>query len=104
MSPKKKKPALEFSGEAIIEGGDIVIRVAIEALPNAVKYGSDLMAIDPPLKITNAKVFAKELVSALNEEDEDGSTPIHKLFDQGVMDAAEAGAEGCESADDDADL
>ena len=88
------------SAEAYIEGGDIWIRVPIKNLPDAVRGGVDLQAITPA-KITNARVFAKELVSALNDEDEQGTTLIHRMFDTAINDAIEAGAEGIEMVEED---
>lgn len=95
MGNKKKQHP---GGEAVIADGCIVISLPIKNLPMAVKLGSDIMAIDPPLRVTDAKALAKEMVSALNAEDEEGTTAIHRLFDQAVSDAAEQGAEGIEPA------
>lgn len=83
---------LKDSGRAVIEGGDIVIRVAISALPliaEAPMAGTDY-------KVTDAEVFAVDLVRELNREEEDGTTRIHRLFDGAIEEAIDQGAEGVE--------
>ena len=79
-----------------IEGDDIVIRIAIDTLPIAFAGGVDLGTIPPGVKITDAKAFAKEVVYVLEEEDEEGTTIIHKLFDKVMWQAVEGGCEGWE--------
>jgi hypothetical protein len=89
------------SAEAFIKGGDIVIRVPIEALPDAYRAAVDLNYIKSGFKVVDAKVFAKDVVSALNDEDEQGATPIHRMFDKAMEEAVEQGAEGVEESDED---
>lgn len=88
--------------KAEIRGGQIVISIAIDALPlilsGAVAAG-DL--IHHNFKITDAQVFAKELVGALNNENEIGTTPIHLTFDRAMVYAIEQGAEGIEEVTED---
>ena len=87
--------------EAVIEKGNIVIRVPVRCLPVAYQGGIDAGYIEPGFRITNARAFAKDLVQALNSEEEDGTTPIHRLFDAAMEDAIEQGADGVEECDDD---
>lgn len=75
---------------AKIEGDEIVIRVKIEALPCAMA-GSPLGA---EIHVTDAAVFAEEFVRALNDEDEVGTTLLHKAFDRAMANATESGCEG----------
>ena len=103
MPKKTKKTKTHDTAEAaqaVIEDGVIVIRLAVDAIPSAVRGGVDMMAIDPPFRVTNAKAFAKDVVRALNDEDEDGTTPIHRMFDAAFNEAAEWGADGIETEDD----
>jgi hypothetical protein len=93
MARKQKRTA-----EAFIEKGEIVIRIAIDVLPSAYQAGIDIGAIEPGFKITNARKFAPEVVRALNDEDEEGTTPIHRLFDAACEEAIEQGAEGVEES------
>jgi hypothetical protein len=92
---------LKKSGQALIEGDEIVIRVAIEALPTIV----DASPLAPAeFSVTDAVTFAAELVKELNREEEDGTTPIHRMFDVVILEAIEQGADGVEDYSDPEDL
>lgn len=88
--------------EAVIENAKlpslacIVIRLPLEMIPFAYLGAVDVGNVAPGWKVTNARAFAKEVVHALNDEDEDGTTPIHRLFDAAFEEAIEQGAEGVE--------
>lgn len=86
--------------EAKIEGEDIVIRVAVSALPQVVEGAWTAGYMETRFKVTDAPTFAKELVSELNAESEDGTTAIHKMFDACINEAIEQGAEGIEEHED----
>lgn len=47
-----------------------------------------------PFKIVDKDIFIKELISSLNSEEEDGSTLIHRAFDEAANNAFEDGACG----------
>jgi hypothetical protein len=89
---------IKHSGKAVIEDGSIVIRVAIEALPTIIEGVGALWNSEgnPGFKITNVEEFAADLVRALNNEEEDGTTPIHTMVDAAIFDAIEQGALGVE--------
>ena len=87
---------IKHSGEAVIEDGSIVIRVALSALPMVVESSWASGALDTRFKITNVEEFAADLVTELNSEAEDGTTMIHQLFDKGINEALEQGARGIE--------
>lgn len=78
-------------GRAEIEDGNIVIRVAIECLPAIVNGGPHSDTIE----ITNAEEFARDLLRELQSESEDGTTIVHRMFDDAILGAYENGAEGC---------
>lgn len=84
------------SAEAVIEDGVIVIRLPIDNLADALKGACLMMTISPAYKVTDAAVFAKEVVRELNSEDEEGTTAVHKMFDAAFNEAIEQGAEGVE--------
>lgn len=86
----------EDDGRAVIEDGAIVIRLPIANLPVIVDAGWAGGKIEPRMKVTDAEEFAKELVRALNDEEEDGTTRIHLMFDAALEFAFEQGAEGIE--------
>lgn len=94
---------------AKIEGDEIVIRVPLAAIPYAASLALSEAHIntddngDTRVAITDPAVFAADMVRALNrEKHEDGSTAIHLLLDEAVLEAFENGSEG--ASDDGADL
>lgn len=94
-------PKQEDGGKAIIERGHIVIRVAIDALPLIVdgSWGAR-GGQGTRYEVVNPKEFAADLVRALNDEEEDGTTLIHKMFDGAIDYAIEQGAFGVEEHPD----
>lgn len=81
--------------EAYLEGDVVVIRVPVSVLPDALKqnprddsyYGAT---------ITDVSGFARDVARELNREAEDGTTPIHLLFDSAMAEAIEQGSEHVE--------
>lgn len=49
---------------------------------------------DPNIKITDAAVFAKEVVYTINKEAEDGSTMLTRMLDEAIKQTIENGCEG----------
>lgn len=94
--PKKA----DTGGKAVIEKGNIVIRVPVDALQAVIDGAFALNGIDTRYKITDKKMFAREVVRELNSEDEQGSTPFHKMFDEAMCEAIGQGAEGVEEHPD----
>jgi hypothetical protein len=88
------------SAEAIIEDGVIVIRVPIANLQAVLDGGWGCNVYDKRYKITDADVFASELCRELNREEEDGTTPIHRLFDKSINEALNQGALGIDEHED----
>jgi hypothetical protein len=97
---RKKGHKMDMSAQAVIEGDAVVIRLPIANLPVAVSGAASLGTLDPPFKVTDASAFAKDLVRQLNDEDDEGTTMVHKMFDQAFNDAAEQGADGITEFDD----
>ncbi len=77
---------------ANIEGKEIVIRVKISALKTAFEAHPNGLAED--YRLTSLKTVADSLVRRLNDEEEDGTTPVHRLFDAAFEEALEQGDEG----------
>lgn len=67
------------------------ISVGVKTLAHAVTAGRYGMR---SLTVTEPAVFAGEVVSVLKQEEEDGSTLIHGMFDKAASIAADQGAEG----------
>lgn len=92
---------MDLSAVAVIEDDSIVIRLPIKNLPVAVDGSIALRALDSPFKVTDAAKFAHDVVVALNDEDEEGTTRVHQMFDGAFSDIAENGSDGI--ADNDAE-
>lgn len=71
-------------GDAIIEGPEIVIRVGVAALEDALNLRPD--GLGKQFRISDVPGFAKEFVNELNASDEQGVSSVHALFD-GAMEA-----------------
>lgn len=80
--------------KSIIENGKLIISVGLDVLEFAAKNLPGFE--DYEIYITNIETLAQEVIYALNEENEDGSTPISRLLDGAIVSAIENGAEGIE--------
>jgi hypothetical protein len=85
---------MDTGGQATIEDGTIVIRVPIDALQHVVDGATALNGLDTRWLVTDPSAFAKEIVRSINDEDEQGTTRFHKMFDKAMAHAIEQGAEG----------
>lgn len=88
---------------AKIEGDEIVIRIPLAAIPYAASlalsehgYAIDEATAETRVVITDTRKFAEDMLRALNEESEDGSTRVHLTLDAAVCIAYEQGSEGAE--------
>lgn len=95
---ERSKP--EDSANAIIEDGAIVIRVPLDNLQAIMDGGYVCNAYPERYKVTDTEGFAKEVVRELNDEDEEGTTPVHKLFDAAINEALNQGAQHAEPHED----
>ena len=91
---KQKKPC----GEAFIERGTLVIRLPIKNLPVVLQATPGVGEGQPWYRVTDAEAFAKDLMHELNREDDIGSTRVHRMLDEAILEAIEQGAEGIEDA------
>ena len=87
--------------EAVLLNGLIVISIDVDALPVIVSGSCAADGLDGLWKVTDPEVFAKEVVHALNNEREDGTTRVHQMFDRAFLEAIEQGAEGIEECTED---
>lgn len=88
------------SAKAIIEDGDIVIRVPLANLQFVLDGGFACAVYDRRYKITNIDGAAKDICNALNDEDEEGTTPVHKLLDAAINATMNQGSEWFEEHED----
>lgn len=92
---------------AKIEGQQLVIRIGIDVLAFSAEHCEHLYddvkhPTGPPYcKVINKEELAIDVIRELEREQEDGTTPLHLLLDQAVIDAMEDGsaafAEECET-------
>lgn len=80
-----------------VEGDELVIRIGIDTLV----FAAGLMPGDEPLPtVVNHEQFAHDVVAELNSEEEDGTTPLHVLFDKAMVDTFENGSMAFEEEED----
>lgn len=82
-----------------IKNGKLSIEIDFDTLVTAAKLSPLLEHYDEAIGeyrnpvITDAKGFAKDVVIELNREEEDGTTLVHRMFDQAFLRVAENGSE-----------
>lgn len=74
-----------------IKDGEIIIRVQIKDLSGVAFEGLNDVGMLDETDVDFDEV-AKDIVSELEREDEEGSTLVHFMFDQAVRDASENGS------------
>lgn len=79
---------------------DIVIKLPIKNIRKALEAAWATGRQDGRYRITDANAFAEALVSALNDEEEDGTTRVDLLFDSALYAAIDNGADGVEEHPD----
>lgn len=91
---------------AVIEGDWVVIAIhksnilsAVSLHPELEQYDEELDKYVSPI-ITDLDLFIQDVVNALNQEAEDGSTPITHALDEAILEAVENGSEGIEVESD----
>lgn len=87
--------------------GRLVISIGVDTLATAIKYMPQLDdAFDEvegkeiETEITDADKLAAAIVETLDDEEEDGTTLVHRMLDKAALQAIENGAEGIVTADD----
>jgi len=80
----------EIDGAIDMGIGRNVLKFAAENHPDFY----DVRLDGPNIKITNAAVFAREVMYAINAENEDGSTLLTDMLDKAIKQAVENGCEG----------
>ena len=86
------KVTINAAGTITIKIGASALKKAALAAPHLESYdeksGRQVMPCIP-----DAKLFAKEVFIALNDEQEDGTTPVHTLFDNAFERLVNVGSE-----------
>lgn len=81
--------------ELHVSQGRLIIRIGTEALVNACRYSPVMDELDA-LIVEDQDAFAEAIRQALEHEEEDGTTLVHKMFDDAFRYAVEQGFEGFE--------
>lgn len=79
-----------------VENGKIIVEIEIDTLQYALQYYNDQNSFydDKPLELVDAEALAKDIALALEQEEEDGDTLVHHMFDKALEYAIEMGSEG----------
>jgi len=83
-----------------LDGDELVIRIGISALAFAAIHAPQLEHFDDEAnefrlpKITDERKFAEEVAIVLGQEEEDGTTLVHRMLDGAFLEAVEQGREG----------
>lgn len=98
MSPRDPKPCRDLPLRAEIRSGKLMIEIGIDTLAFATTESPKLQRYDDgdylTPKVTDADEWAREVVRALNDEEEDGSTPLTRFLDDVFQRAVDDGAQG----------
>lgn len=70
----------------------LTFSIGVETLAYAIQQGPNWPS---DVKVTDARTFAKDVLRELEREEEDGTTPVHRMLDARGRDAMENGSEGC---------
>jgi hypothetical protein len=78
-----------------VEGDQLVIRITTECLLHAVTCASQWPVDEAgnPISIINGPLLIQEIIHELQREDEQGTNPMHHLFDNAALDALDNGSE-----------
>jgi hypothetical protein len=90
----------EGAAVAFIDGDAVVVRVSFDTIKTAAAshpeyWDGESDPSVPCIAVTDAEVFARELVREINREDPDnGSTPLTRLLDASISRIVNDGCEG----------
>lgn len=77
-----------------IEADQIVVRIPVIAVPHAAMIAFDNAYGEHRYEVEDGEAFARELVTELSREEEDGTTLIHLALDKAATRALENGGFG----------
>lgn len=77
-----------------IKDSAIIITLPLDVIDVAFRGMQDINSWQDKWTISDIELAAKSIVLALKYEDEEGTTLVHKMFDQAFEEALESGGEG----------
>jgi hypothetical protein len=89
-----------------VEGDELVIRITLDMLCHSVTMGDNWPTHGDGTSaatIVDRELFAQELTGELLREDEQGATPLLRLFDDMALEVLEQGGESIELHEDEGD-
>ncbi|MHA6236856.1 hypothetical protein [Pseudomonas fluorescens group sp. PF-69] len=89
-----------------VEGDELVIRIHQRTLAHSVAMGDNWPVSgdgQPMAFVIDQALLMAEVATQLLEEDEQGATPLHHLFDAAAMAIIEQGGESIELREDEGD-
>jgi hypothetical protein len=82
-----------------IESNQLIITIGISTLAYAYEHSELADSLKEQFcayRVTNERVFAREVMRAMKAEDEVGNSILNKMFDKAIEDAIGDGCEGVE--------
>lgn len=83
--------------------GMLKVKAGPKGLTISISYKSLAVAADYVLdgfKVVDPVVFGKEVAHMLQDEEEDGTTLVHRMFDDAFREVVEQGGEGVEELEE----
>jgi len=84
-------PEADAALEVGVVGNRLVISIGVSTLAFTVVHGA---GVEEDMRITDPLAAAREIAQYLQQEDEEGTTPVHTLLDKAAWDAWENGGKG----------
>lgn len=82
--------------EVKLDNGRLVISVGIGIMAHAIQAAEQSSPWPEDWYIESPRGFAADIVRELLREEEDGTTPVHRMLDKAAESALEAGSLSCE--------
>lgn len=100
MATNEKRPlSVEIkSGELIIRAGIDTVKWALEHHEESQPFNDETGDYEQKWIVTDSLEFSKEVMNAMEREEEDGTTPLILFLDQMCMAALEDGGAGVDEA------
>ena len=77
-----------------MENGCLLISIGIDTLEHVVKHCPEFDDVAPMPELADIDVLCSDIIQELEREEEDGTTPVHRLLDKAIYAAMENGSEG----------
>lgn len=103
MKKTKKTVGRDQPLKVFIKNEVLTISIGVKTLAWCAENPPDDTDFDNDVKIVSARGFAKDVAIELLDEEEDGTTPVHLMFDKVIENAINQGSEHVELLDEEED-